>query len=170
MSSFCHLHTGNQRDIENRFIGAEMIHFLFAKIMRVFTLSLFIIFVSSFLTTAKAGTRPASSNKKMTHSGKKSASKKKPILHMFKAILEKVDLQDHPMTLTAMRSGRNHRKKDIVWNLTPQTTVFMKGKSVGVKSLQKDENVLIYYHKISKKLLVVKVRILDSPVVLKDHH
>jgi hypothetical protein len=147
-----------------------MIHSLFTKISRVFILSLFIISVGGFLTTAMAGTRPASSNKKGIHSRKKSAPKKKPILHMFKAILEKVDLQDHPMTLTAMRSGRNHRKKDFVWNLTPQTTVFSQGKSVGVKSLQKDERVLIFYHKISKKLFVVKVRILGSPAGLKHHH
>ena len=147
-----------------------MIHFLFAKISKVLILSLFIISVSGFLTTSIAGTRSESSNKKGTHSGKKSASKKTPFLHMVKGILEKVDLQDHPMTLTATMRGAKHRKKDIVWNLTPQTTVFMKGKSVGVKSLQKDENVLIYYHKISKKLLVVKVRILASPVVLNHHH
>ena len=89
---------------------------------------------------------------------------------MVKGILEKVDLQDHPMTLTAIMRGAKHRKKDIVWNLTPQTTVFMKGKSIGVKSLQKDENILIYYHKISKKLLVVKVRILASPVELNHHN
>ena len=147
-----------------------MIHFMFAKISRMLILSLFIISVSGFLTTAIAGIQPASSNKKRTHSGKQSASKKTPFLHMVKGILEKVDLQDHPMTLTAIMRGANHRKKDIVWNLTPQTTVFMKGKSVGVKSLQKDENVLIYYHKISKKLFVVKVRILASPVKLNHHN
>ena len=147
-----------------------MIHFLTAKISRVLILSLFIISVGGFLKIAKAGTQPASFSKKGTHSGKKSASKKTPVLHMVKGILDKVDLQDHPMTLTATMRGANHRKKDIVWNLTPQTTVFFQGKSVGVKSLQKDENVLIYYHKISKKLFVVKVRILASPVVLKHHH
>jgi hypothetical protein len=146
-----------------------MVHFLFAKISRALILSLFIIFVGGSLTASIAGTQPASSNKKGTHSGKKSALKKTPVLHMVKGILEKVDLQDHPMTLTAIMRGAKHRKKDIVWNLTPQTTVFMKGKSVGVKSLQKDENVLIYYHKISKKLFVVKVRILASPVVLNHH-
>ena len=147
-----------------------MIHFPTAKISRIFILSLFIMFVSGFFGAAMAGTQAASSNKKVTHSPKKSVPKKTPFMHMLKGLLEKVDLQDHPMTMTAMRSGRNHRKKDFVWILTPQTTVFMKGKSVGVKSLQKDENILIYYHKISKKLFVVKVRILDSPVVLKHHH
>ena len=147
-----------------------MIYSLTAKISRILILSLFIMFVSGFLTTVMAGTQAPSPNKKVTHSAVKSPSKKTPFLHMLKGLLEKVDLQDHPMTLTAMRSGRNHRKKDFVWILTPQTTVFMKGKSVGVKSLQKDENVLIYYHKISKKLFVVKVRILASPVVLKHHY
>jgi hypothetical protein len=147
-----------------------MIHFLFAKISRVLILSLFIISVGGFLTTAKAGTRPASPNKKVAHYRKKPAPKKPPVLHMIKGVLEKVDLQDHPMTLSAMMTGRNHRKKDFVWNLTPQTTVFLQGKSVGVKSLQKDENVLIYYHKVSKKLFVVKVRILASPVLSKHHH
>ncbi len=147
-----------------------MIHFLTAKISRVLILSLFIITVGGFLKIAKAGTESASFSKKGTHSKKKSALKKTPVLHMVKGILDKVDLQDHPMTLTATMRVANHRKKDIVWNLTPQTTVFFQGKSVGVKSLQKDENVLIYYHKISKKLFVVKVRILASPVVLKHHY
>lgn len=147
-----------------------MIHLLSTKISRVLILSLFIISVGGFLKTAKAGTQQASFSKKGTHSGKKSASKKTPVLHMVKGILDKVDLQDHPMTLTATMRGANHRKKDIVWNLTPQTTVFFQGKSVGVKSLQKNENVLIYYHKISKKLFVVRVRILGSAVVLKHHH
>jgi len=147
-----------------------MIHSLFTKISRVFILSLFIISVGGFFGAAMAGTQAASSNKKVTHSPKKFVPKKTPFLHMLKGLLEKVDLQDHPMTMTAMRSGRNHRKKDFVWILTPQTTVFSQGKSVGVKSLQKDERVLIFYHKISKKLFVVKVRILGSPAGLKHHH
>jgi hypothetical protein len=151
-----------------------MIHFLRSRMSRVFVLTVLILTLPGFLTKGLSQTvstsSSVSSNKKTVHSGngKKDSRKKTPVTHLFKGILEKVDLRDHPMTMTAMR--RRRTKIDFVWDLTPQTIVFNRGKSVGVKSLKKGEKVLIFYQKASKKLLVVKVRILVSPKVLTHHH
>ena len=151
-----------------------MIHFLTSRMSRVFVLIALLLATTGSLTKGMAQTvstpSSMSSNKKTVHSGKKDSRKKTPVTHLFKGILEKVDLRDHPMTMIAMRRRCTHRKIDFVWDLTPQTIVFNRGKSVGVKSLKKGEKVLIFYQKASKKLLVVKVRILVSPKVLTHHH
>ena len=149
-----------------------MIHFVNNRVSRVLVLILLIMSVSGFLTKGMAETistaSSISSNKKTVHSGKKASRKKTPVTHMLKAILEKVDLRNHPMTLTAMRWS--HRKRDFVWDLTPQTIVFNRGKSVGVKSLLKGQKLFIYYQKTEKKLLAVKIRILSTPIALAHHH
>ena len=95
--------------------------------------------------------------------------KKPPVTHLFNGVVEKVDLQDHPMTLAFKSLKRSRSKTVFTGDLTPQTIVFEGGKSVGVKALKKGERVYIFYQKTLKKLSVVKVRILLPRVVSKHH-
>ena len=95
--------------------------------------------------------------------------KKPPVTHLFNGVVEKVDLQDHPMTLAFKSLKRSRSKTVFTGDLTPQTIVFEGGKSVGVKALKKGERVYIFYQKTLKKLSVVKVRIL-LPRVVSNHH
>ncbi|MHB1731032.1 MAG: hypothetical protein ACYCVG_08780 [Leptospirillum sp.] len=147
-----------------------MIYFLTNRVFRALVLVVAIMALNGFATNGIAQTISSGLKKKITHSEKKNSDKKPPVIHSIKCVLEKVDLRDHPMTLDAMGWTMAHRKVVFTGNLSPQTVVFASGKSVGVKSLKKGKKVIVFYQKNSKRLLVVKVRILSSRQVSKQHH
>jgi hypothetical protein len=118
-----------------------------------------------FATTAKAQTKRAVPEKKAVQSKRKIR-----ITHLFNGFVERVDLQDHPMTL--LFKGLKRSRSEVVHSgiLYPQTIVFKGGKSAGVKSLKKGEKVMIFYKKRLKRVLIVKIRILPEPVILTRPH
>lgn len=145
-----------------------MIHCLTNRIPRAIVWIAVILLMNGFATSGVAQTTSIL-NKTPTHSERKSPDKKTPVIHWIKCVLEKVDLRNHPMTLSAMGWSWAHRKIVFTGDLSPQTVVFDGGKSVGVKSLKKGKKVIVFYQKNSKKLLVVKVQIMSSRPVLKHH-
>jgi Cu/Ag efflux protein CusF len=146
-----------------------MIGFLTRTISKILLLAVAIMLIGGSFTPSIAQSPSTDSDKKAIPSEKKSAVKKPPVTHLFNGVVEKVDLQDHPMTLAFKSLKRSRRKTVFTGDLTPQTIVFEGGKSVGVKALKKGEKVYIFYQKTLKKLSVVKVRIL-LPRVVSNHH
>ena len=151
-----------------------MICFLTRTISNVLLLAVAIMLIGGSFTQSSAQSLSTDSDKKAVPSEKKPAVKKPavkkpPVTHLFNGVVEKVDLQDHPMTLAFKSLKRSRSKTVFTGDLTPQTIVFEGGKSVGVKALKKGERVYIFYQKTLKKLSVVKVRIL-LPRVVSNHH
>ena len=141
-----------------------MICFLTRTISNVLLLAVAIMLIGGSFTQSIAQSLSTDSDKKAVPEVKKT-----PVTHLFNGVVEKVDLQDHPMTLAFKRLKRSRSKTVFTGDLTPQTIVFEGGKSVGVKALKKGERVYIFYQKTLKKLSVVKVRIL-LPRVVSNHH
>ena len=141
-----------------------MICFLTRTISKILLLAVAIMLIGGSFTQSIAQSLSTDSDKKAVPE-----VKKPPITHLFNGVVEKVDLQDHPMTLAFKRLKRSRSKTVFTGDLTPQTIVFEGGKSVGVKALKKGERVYIFYQKSLKKLSVVKVRILLPRVVSKQH-
>ena len=146
-----------------------MICFLTRTISNVLLLAVAIMIIGGSFTQSIAQSLSTGSDKKAVPSEKKPEVKKPPVTHLFNGVVEKVDLQDHPMTLAFKSLKRSRSKTVFTGDLTPQTIVFEGGKSVGVKALKKGERVYIFYQKTLKKLSVVKVRIL-LPRVVSNHH
>ena len=141
-----------------------MICFLTRTISKIMFLAVAIMVIGGSFTQSIAQSLSTDSDKKAVPE-----VKKPPVTHLFNGVVEKVDLQDHPMTLAFKRLKRSRSKTVFTGDLTPQTIVFEGGKSVGVKALKKGERVYIFYQKSLKKLSVVKVRILLPRVVSKHH-
>ena len=141
-----------------------MICFLTRTISKIMFLAVAIMVIGGSFTQSIAQSLSTDSDKKAVPS-----KKKPPVTHLFNGVVEKVDLQDHPMTLAFKSLKRSRSKTVFTGDLTPQTIVFEGGKSVGVKALKKGERVYIFYQKTLKKLSVVKVRIL-LPRVVSNHH
>lgn len=141
-----------------------MICFLTRTISKIMFLAVAIMVIGGSFTQSIAQSLSTDSDKKAVPE-----VKKPPVTHLFNGVVEKVDLQDHPMTLAFKSLKRSRSKTVFTGDLTPQTIVFEGGKSVGVKALKKGERVYIFYQKTLKKLSVVKVRILLPRVVSKHH-
>ncbi len=141
-----------------------MICFLTRTISKIMFLAVAIMVIGGSFTQSIAQSLSTDSDKKAVPE-----VKKPPVTHLFNGVVEKVDLQDHPMTLAFKSLKRSRSKTVFTGDLTPQTIVFEGGKSVGVKALKKGERVYIFYQKTLKKLSVVKVRIL-LPRVVSNHH
>jgi hypothetical protein len=141
-----------------------MIGSLIRTISKILLLAVAIMIIGGSFTQSIAQSLSTDSDKKAVPE-----VKKPPVTHLFNGVVEKVDLQDHPMTLAFKSLKRSRSKTVFTGDLTPQTIVFEGGKSVGVKALKKGERVYIFYQKTLKKLSVVKVRILLPRVVSKHH-
>ncbi|MHB1287172.1 MAG: hypothetical protein ACYCYP_11580 [Leptospirales bacterium] len=97
-----------------------------------------------------------------THSSKpKKKDPTKPLLRTFTGRLEHVNLLDHPMTVLVIRKRGGISEFVFGGDLSPQTNVFKKGKTVGVKSLKPGERVTVSFRITQNGPLVEKIRILE---------